>query len=95
MNKEKIIEVLKTVIDPEILVDIYTLGLIYNIEEDNGSINIRMTLTSPMCPFGPELINDVKLKLGVIEGIKEVKVDLVFEPVWQPSDELKLMLGVK
>jgi len=95
MNKEKIIEVLKTVIDPEILVDIYTLGLIYNIEEDNGSINIRMTLTSPMCPFGPELINDVKLKLGVIEGIKEVKVDLVFEPVWQPSDELKLMLGVE
>ena len=54
-----------------------------------------MTLTSPMCPFGPELINDIKLKLKTIEGIKEVRVDLVFEPVWQPSEELKLMLGVE
>jgi metal-sulfur cluster biosynthetic enzyme len=61
MNKEKINEALKTIIDPELFIDIITLGLVYDIEENNGDIKITMTLTSPMCPYGPELLENIKL----------------------------------
>ena len=94
VEKEKIIEALKNCIDPEIRLDIYTLGLIYDIKIKNDKVLIIMTLTSPMCPYGPMLIDDVKLRTGAVEGVKEVNVDLTFEPVWQPSEEVKLMLGV-
>ena len=94
MDKEKIIEVLKTCIDPEIMIDIYTLGLIYTIKEENENIDIEMTLTSPMCPYGEELVSDVELKLKALEGVKEVKVKLVFDPPWQPPEDVKLMLGI-
>jgi len=95
MNKEKIIEVLKTVVDPELFIDIYKLGLIYNIDIVDGKVNITMTLTSPMCPFGPQLIEEVKDKVEKLDGVNDVNIELVFEPVWQPSDELKLELGVE
>ena len=94
--KEKVIEVLKTVNDPEIGLDIYTLGLIYyiTINEDN-SVIIKMTFTSPMCPYGPALLADVKNKVTSVDGVKSVDIELVFEPVWKPSKEVKLMLGIE
>ena len=91
---QKIIEALKECKDPELGYDIYTLGLIYDIKISSDKVDIKMTLTSPMCPFGPQIINDVKLRVGNLENVKDVNIDLVFEPLWEPSEDVKLMLGV-
>lgn len=93
-NRDQVIEVLKTVNDPEIYIDIWLLGLVYGIEIDDGNIKIEMTLTSPMCPMGPEMVDEVKQKVSALEGVKSVSVTLVFSPPWEPSDEVKAMLGL-
>lgn len=83
---EKIVEVVKTVYDPEIPVDIWELGLIYKIETfDDNSVLIVMTLTSPMCPVADSLPSEVKEKILGIEGVESVNLDLTFEPPWDPS----------
>lgn len=94
--REKIIEALKMVEDPELFLDIWFLGLIYNIgiEEEAGKVKIEMTFTSPMCPVGPALVEQVKEKVGAVDGVKEVEVDVVFSPPWQPSEDVKLTLGL-
>lgn len=94
INREQIIEVIKTVEDPELYLDIWFLGLIYNIEIDGAKIKIDMTLTSPMCPIGPELVGEVKEKLSAEEGVESVEVNIVFSPRWEPSDEVKATLGI-
>ncbi len=95
--EERIIEVLKTVFDPEIPVDIYNLGLIYNIDlHDDASLDVDMTLTAPNCPAADFIMEDVRIKLQGIEDIGEVSVHLVFEPEWDKdmmSEEAKLELG--
>lgn len=95
--EERIVEVLKTVYDPEIPVDIYNLGLIYRIEvHEDASLEVDMTLTAPNCPAADFIMEDVRLKLEGVSGIKEVKVNLVFEPEWDKdmmSEEAKLELG--
>ena len=95
--EERIVEVLKTVYDPEIPVDIYSLGLIYRIElQEDGNLEVDMTLTAPNCPAADFIMEDVRIKLSGIEGVKEAKVNLVFEPEWDKdmmSDEAKLELG--
>ncbi len=95
IEREKIIEMLKKINDPEIQIDVYTLGLIYNLEIIDNSIKLKMTFTSPMCPYGPWLMNDIKTKLKGMEGVKNVDIELVFEPPWQPSSEVKMMLGIE
>jgi len=92
MNKEEIIEILKSVEDPELKIDIYTLGLIYDLKINEMDVNIQMTLTSPMCPFGPQIMEEVATKIKAI-GAK-LKLDLTFDPPWKPSDELREILGV-
>ncbi|MCQ2209906.1 MAG: iron-sulfur cluster assembly protein [Paludibacteraceae bacterium] len=96
--EEKIVSVLKTVYDPEIPVDIYELGLVYNIDvNDNGIVNIDMTLTAPNCPAGEFIIEDVKQKVEGIEGVKAAIINLVFEPEWtkdRMSEEAMLELGM-
>lgn len=88
---------LKTVFDPEIPVNIYDLGLIYKIDvSDDGRLSIDMTLTAPNCPAVDFIIEDVRMKLESIEGIKEVEVNVVFDPPWDKdmmSEEAKLELG--
>ena len=95
--EERIVEVLKTVYDPEIPVDIYNLGLIYRIEvHEDASLEVDMTLTAPNCPAADFIMEDVRLKLEEVSGVKEVKVNLVFEPEWDKdmmSEEAKLELG--
>ncbi|MEK6903804.1 MAG: metal-sulfur cluster assembly factor [Nanoarchaeota archaeon] len=91
--KEKIIEALKKVKDPEIGLDIWTLGLVYNIHAKEKNAQIKMTFTSPLCPFGPMLILDVKREVQKI-GYKDVNVEIVFNPPWKPSKEVRAMLGV-
>lgn len=95
--EERVVEVLKTVYDPEIPVDIYNLGLIYRIDlQEDGTLDVDMTLTAPNCPAADFIVEDVRLKLNGIEGIEEAKVNLVFEPEWDKdmmSEEAKLELG--
>ena len=94
-NNKKIIEVLKKVNDPELHIDVWTLGLIYNIDIKEKIIDIKMTSTSPMCPYGPFLVDEIKNKIRESnKSIKEVKVEVVFQPLWQPSDQVKEMLGI-
>ncbi|MDO4930910.1 MAG: iron-sulfur cluster assembly protein [Bacteroidales bacterium] len=95
--EERVVEVLKTVYDPEIPVDIYNLGLIYRIElHEDGNLDVDMTLTAPNCPAADFIVEDVRIKLDGIEGVKDSHVNLVFEPEWDKemmSEEAKLELG--
>lgn len=91
--KEEVIEKLKEVIDPEIGIDIYTLGLVYDIKVEDKKADITMTFTSPQCPYGPMLLEEIKAKLKELE-LKEVNIELTFSPPWEPSAELRAMLGV-
>ena len=95
---DKIIDMLKTIYDPEIPVNIYDLGLIYNIDIDNDSnVVIEMTLTAPNCPMADDLITEVYRKVNEMDGINSLKVNLVFEPTWNISmlsDEAKLDMGL-
>ena len=94
---EKVVKVLKTIYDPEIPVDIYELGLIYDVflNEDND-VKILMTLTSPNCPVAESLPQEVKDKVAEIDGVKSSDVEMTFEPPWSKdlmSEEAKLELG--
>ncbi len=95
--EEKAVQMLRTVYDPEIPVDIYSLGLIYKIDvDDDGKLNIDMTLTAPNCPAADFIVEDARYKLQSIEGVKEVNIEIVFEPEWNRdmmSEEAKLELG--
>ncbi|MCH8085933.1 MAG: metal-sulfur cluster assembly factor [Thaumarchaeota archaeon] len=93
ITNEDVMNVLKGVNDPEINIDIVTLELIYNVNVENDVANVKMTFTTPMCPYGPMLVEEIKTKVGEINGIKEVNVEVVFEPPWKPSDELRATLG--
>ena len=95
--EEKIIKMLKTVYDPEIPVDIYNLGLIYEVDvDDDNNITITMTLTAPACPAADFIVEDVRMKVESIPEVKIVDVKIVFEPEWHTglmSEEAKLELG--
>ena len=96
--EEKIIAALKTVYDPEIPVDIFELGLIYKIDyhEEDGTLDLDMTLTAPGCPMADFIMEDVRQKMEGIEGITTARVNLVFEPEWDQSmmsEEAKIELG--
>jgi len=93
-TKEDIMNVLKGVSDPELSIDIVTLELIYEVNVENDNVKIKMTFTSPMCPYGPQLLEEVKTKVSQLNGVKEVDVQVVFDPPWQPSQELRATLGV-
>lgn len=97
--QEKVIDVLKTVYDPEIPVNIYDLGLIYRIEleNDNTALSVDMTLTAPNCPAADFILEDVRQKLEAIQGLAHVDVNLVFEPEWTKdmmSEEAKVEMGL-
>ena len=95
--EERIVDVLKTVYDPEIPVNIYDLGLIYRIEvNEDGNVDIDMTFTAPSCPAADFILEDVRQKVDTIEGVKSSNVNLVFEPVWDQSmmtEEARVELG--
>jgi len=96
--ESRTLEVLKTVFDPEIPVNIYELGLVYEVNADEfGNIHIKMTLTSPNCPVAESLPQEVNAKVHAIEGVEHVKVEIVWDPPWTPelmSDAAKLELGM-
>jgi len=94
---DKIVEALRTVHDPEIPVNIYELGLVYEIKiADGGKVDIVMTLTAPACPAAGDIIFEVQSKLEAVEGVTDVHVQLTFDPPWSRdmmSEEAKLELG--
>jgi len=96
-KEEKIVRMLKTVYDPEIPVNIYDLGLIYRIDpNDDGSVDIDMTLTAPNCPAVDFIVEDVKMKVESIPDITEARINIVFDPPWDKdmmTEEAKLELG--
>ena len=97
VNKEQVIEVLKKVYDPEIQFDIWSLGLVYSIDIEQSKVKILMTFTSPMCPYGPALLDDVRRQVSAIEGVGEVEVEITFTPVWGPdkmTEEARMGLGI-
>jgi FeS assembly SUF system protein len=95
--EEKIIQTLKTCYDPEIPVDIFELGLIYEIAiDDEANVKIKMTLTSPMCPVAGSLPPEVEKKVSTVQNVKSAKIDLVWNPPWDKdmmSEVAKLELG--
>lgn len=95
--EERIIDMLKTVYDPEIPVNVYDLGLIYKIDlQDDGELTIDMTLTAPNCPAAEFIMEDVRQKVESVDGVKAAQVNLVFEPEWEKdmmTEEAKLELG--
>ncbi len=96
--EERIVDVLKTVYDPEIPVNIYDLGMIYKIDvQDDGSVNMDMTFTAPNCPAADFILEDVRTKVEGVNGITSANVNLVFEPVWDQSmmsEEARVELGL-
>ena len=99
-TQQDVITVLKTIFDPEMPVDIYELGLIYEVKfseaEGGQKVDVQMTLTSPNCPVAESLPNDVKQKVASMEGVVDADVEVVFEPAWTQdmmSEEAKLELG--
>ena len=93
-SKDDIIAALKTVMDPEIHMDVWTLGLIYEIELKGDEAYVKMTFTTPFCPYGPALAESVRRAILGVKGVKNVDLDIVFEPPWTPSEELKVELGL-
>ncbi len=96
--EEDVVAILKTVYDPEIPVDIYELGLVYNVDvKDDRSVEVRMTLTTPMCPVAEILPAEVESKVASVDGVNGAAIDLVWDPPWNPgmmSDAAKLELGM-
>ena len=95
--EEKIVDVLMTVYDPEIPVNIYDLGMIYKIDvQDDYSVELEMTFTAPNCPAADYILEDVRTKVDSLESVKSTNVNLVFEPAWDQSmmsEEARVELG--
>ena len=93
VSKEDVIEACKSYEDPEIGIDIWTMGLVYDIKIVNKKVDILLTFTSPMCPYGPQMVDEIKDKIKNV-GAEEVEIEVTFDPPWEPSDELREMMGV-
>ena len=96
---KRIENVCKTIYDPEIPQNIWDLGLVYSVDiDDDDNVNIKMTLTTPSCPVGPEFLNNVQTRVGDVNGVNKCKVELVWEPSWNQSmmsEEAQTMLGME
>ena len=94
LTKDYLIEnVFKKYEDPELNIDVWTLGLIYDIDIKGDKVKILLTFTSPFCPFGVQMVNELEEKIKE-EGASEVKIEVTFDPPWEPTEELRELLGV-
>jgi metal-sulfur cluster biosynthetic enzyme len=97
VTEDVIVEALREVYDPELHYNIYDLGLVYDINVDDGKVKILMTLTTPMCPIGPMVTEQIQENLHLIPGVKDIDIQWTFDPPWNPemmSDEAKEDLGI-
>jgi metal-sulfur cluster biosynthetic enzyme len=96
VNEEEVTEALSNVIDPELGLDFVELGLVYDVAIDGGTVNVTFTLTTPACPIGPQVSEQMKEFVGEVEGVEEVVPTMVFTPPWTPdkmSEDAKFALG--
>lgn len=96
-DETQLIEALKQVVDPELMINIVDLGLVYEIGQEDRTVNVEMTLTSPACPAGPQIIQQSKMALEQLEDVDEAKIKLVMAPPWSPermTDEARDHLGI-
>ncbi|MFA6105255.1 MAG: metal-sulfur cluster assembly factor [Patescibacteria group bacterium] len=94
LSKENVIEILKTIKDPEIFIDIWTMGLIYDLNVEKDKVKILMTYTTPFCPWGPQLNQEIIETLKEKLGIKNVDIELTFDPPYQMPADLRASLGI-
>ena len=98
VSAEVVREALKEIYDPELHYNIVDLGLVYDIGcNDEGKVHVLMTLTTPACPIGPMIIEQIQENLGIIPGVKDVDVEITFDPMWNPekmSEEARADLGL-
>ena len=97
LNEEIARNALRQVKDPELEMNIIELGLVYDVEIEEGAVRVRMTLTSPGCPAGPMITNDAYRVLRALEGVKDVNIDIVWEPYWTPEridPKVRALLGL-
>ena len=94
VSKEQVIEILKTILDPEVHIDIWTMGLIYDITLINEGVKIKMTYTTPFCPWGPELNDAIEVALKEKLKIKNVEIELTFDPPYKMPEGLRATLGI-
>lgn len=97
VSKEEVVTVLKDCYDPEIPINIWDLGLVYGIDIQEENVGIKMTLTAPGCMMGGMIAEEVKAKIKAMQGVKDAKVELVWEPPWSPdkmSEEAKAQMGI-
>jgi len=96
LTEETVRQALRTVKDPELNLTIIDLGLVYDVVVEDGAVHIRMTLTSPGCPAGPQIMNDIHKTLRPLEGVKDVDIEIVWEPYWTPEQidpKIRAMMG--
>jgi metal-sulfur cluster biosynthetic enzyme len=96
LTEETLRQALRTVKDPELNLSIIDLGLVYDVAVEDGAVHIRMTLTSPGCPAGPQIMNDIHKTLRPVEGVKDVDIEIVWEPYWTPEQidpKIRAMMG--
>ncbi len=92
-----LLDALKTVIDPELMINVVDLGLVYSIEQTEENVKVEMTLTSPACPAGQQIVQQSKLAIEKVEGVKAAEIKLVLSPPWSPdrmTDEARDQLGI-
>ncbi|HEU4760268.1 MAG TPA: metal-sulfur cluster assembly factor [Dehalococcoidia bacterium] len=97
VSEEVVLEALKEVYDPELHYNIVDLGLVYDVEVNDGGVRVVMTLTTPACPIGPMIIEQIQENLGLLPGVNDVDVEITFDPPWYPdmmSDEARADLGL-
>jgi metal-sulfur cluster biosynthetic enzyme len=98
LDEDAVRDALTDVYDPELYVDIISLGLVYDVDiDENGDVDIEMTLTFPGCPYGPQLVDDVETAVGELDPVRNVAVDITFEPRWSPDmidDDIRAAIGM-
>jgi len=96
-NESQLIDALRTVIDPELMINVVDLGLVYSVEQEGDAVKVEMTLTSPACPAGPQIVSQAKIAVERLAGVREATIKLTLNPPWTPdrmTDEARDQLGI-
>jgi metal-sulfur cluster biosynthetic enzyme len=96
-DEATLLEALKEVVDPELMINIVDLGLVYEVAQEDGKVSVQMTLTSPACPVGPQIVHQAKMALERLEEVEEAEIKLVMAPPWSPermTDDARDKLGI-
>lgn len=96
-DEQALLDALRQVVDPELMINIVDLGLVYDVAQEEQKVKVQMTLTSPACPAGPQIVHQAKMALEQVEGVNEAQIQLVMSPPWTPArmtDDARDQLGI-